>query len=94
MITIKIRDSRWFKKHCKIISSCGELVPKYFPWDKKVFALAWNGEGSSMSLLRGKVLEIERDDGNKAGDITDARYFAGGFWIPNWAIEWVKEVLN
>lgn len=41
--------------------------------------------------LLGKVLIVECDDGNEAGNITDARYFAGGYWIPNWAIEWVKE---
>jgi hypothetical protein len=45
-----------------------------------------------MDPLEGCVLEVERDGGNKSGDMDNARYNAGGFWIPNWAIEWVMEV--
>lgn len=99
--TIKIHDSTWFKKHCKVIhkgvfheSSSHKpidyaiLMPKCW---KDELTLNWVTEDHSRSLLEGQVLEVGRDDGIVAGDITDSRYFAGGHWIPNWAIEWVME---
>jgi hypothetical protein len=46
-----------------------------------------------MGLLVGQVLEVAHDDIG-SGRIDNARYFAGGYWIPNWAIEWIKEEEN
>lgn len=95
MTVIKIRDRKWFKQHCKVVATYGgnlcDILPKYSPW-KVVCALPWTYKGLGMSELIGCVLEVEHDEGDQAGVITDARYSAQGFWIPNWAIEWVKEV--
>lgn len=91
MTTIKIHDAQWFKKHCKVIGSTkygSYLEPKYSPW-KRIYTLSWSLEGR-MGLLVGQVLEVAYDDIG-SGSIDNARYFAGGYWIPNWAIEWVKE---
>ena len=92
MITIKIHDKQWFEEQCIVASIRGDLLPKYPSWHK-VLTVPWSA-GSGMRFLNGKVLEVEHDDGNKAGDISDARYFAGNYWIPNWAIEWIKETEN
>lgn len=93
MITIKIHDKKWFKEHCRVVREIGYdrlLTPKYSPW-KKVRTISWiSGDCNSMSPLEGLILKVERYDAH-GNDITDARYFAGGYWIPNWAIEWVKE---
>ena len=89
--TIKIHDAQWFKEHCKVIGSTeygSSLEPKYSPWEH-VLTLPWSLEGK-MGQLVGQVLEVEHDDVD-SGSIDNARYFAGGFWIPNWVIEWVKE---
>lgn len=93
MITIKIHDKQWFKEHCKVVGAtgyCSHIEPKYSPW-RQVLTIGWSSASSSMSQLIGQVLEVEHDSGIYAGHITDARYFARGFWLPNWAIEWVKE---
>lgn len=93
MITIKIHDKQWFKKHCKVIGAigyCSHIEPKYSSW-RHVLTIGWSLASSSMSQLVGQVLEVEHDSGINAGSINDARYFAGGYWIPNWSIEWVKE---
>lgn len=93
MVTIKIHDKQWFKEHCRVVGATGYysyLEPKYSPW-RHVITLDWSLENTKMCQLTGKVLEVEKDDGDTTGCITDARYFAGGYWIPNWAIEWVKE---
>lgn len=90
MTTIKIHDAQWFKEHCRVIGATeygSSLVPKYSPW-KHTLTLPWSLEGE-MGKLVGQVLEVEYDDGS--GSMDNARYFAGGFWIPNWTIEWVKE---
>lgn len=90
--TIKIHDAQWFKEHCKVIGSTeygSSLEPKYHFW-RHVFTLNWSLEGI-MSQLVGQVLEVEHDSGIAFGSMNNARYFAGGFWIPNWTIEWVKE---
>ena len=92
MTTIKIHDAQWFKKHCRVIGATeygSYLEPKYSPW-KRIFTLSWSLEGS-MGQLVGKVLKVKFDDGIDSGGMDNARYFAGGFYIPNWAIEWVKE---
>ena len=69
---------------------CSHIEPKYSSW-RHVLTIGWSLASSSMSQLVGQVLEVEHDSGINAGSINDARYFAGGYWIPNWAIEWVKE---
>lgn len=89
MITIKIHDTQWFKKHCRIRAQAAysSLVPKYAFW-KKVLTVSWI---TGMSTLEGQILEVEADSGFIDGAMHQARFLAGGFWIPNWAIEWVKE---
>lgn len=90
--TIKIHDSQWFKKHCKVIgiTEYGSYIePKYLLWNH-VYTINWSLEGD-MGQLVGQVLEVECDDGINSGSMDDARYFAKDYWIPNWAIEWVKE---
>lgn len=91
--TIKIHDKKWFAEHCVVLYtkfySYG-LKPKYPAW-KNLYTLHWPVSQTGMNLLTGQVLEVEHDDGDKAGVMRDARYLAGGHWIPNWAIEWVKE---
>lgn len=92
MITIKIHDKQWFKEHCKVIGvteygSC--LEPKYLPW-RHIITLPWSLE-DSMGQLVGQVLKVAHDDGIYSGSMDNAHYFAEGFWIPNWTIEWVKE---
>lgn len=93
MITIKIHDKQWFEKHCKVVGAtgyCSHIEPKYSPW-RQVVTIGWSLSSVSMGRLVGQILEAERDYGISAGRINDSRYFAGGYWIPNWAIEWVKE---
>lgn len=85
--TIKIHDTQWFKKHCESYYQFSRLMPKYDSWSPAQ-TIHWI---LGMRSLEGKVLEVEHDCGNKAGYINDARYMAEGFYIPNWAIEWVKE---
>lgn len=92
MITIKIHDRQWFKRNCRAIGLTeydSRLEPKHSLW-RHVHTLSWSLEGT-MGWLVGKVLEVEKDDGIDSGGMDNARYFVGGYWIPNWAIEWVKE---
>jgi len=96
MIIIKIHDKNWFNKNCKVVyakEGVSFIEPKYSPW-KHVTTFSWSLIDIDMSLLVGQILKVNIDDGNTAGNITDARYFAGGYWVPNWAIEWVKEEPN
>lgn len=92
MTTIKIHDKQWFKEHCRITGATEHssyLEPKYPSW-RHVRTLPWSLDGD-MGQLVGHVLEVELDDGIDSGGMDNARYFAK-YWIPNWAIEWVKEV--
>lgn len=92
--TIKIHDSKWFKEHCRVTATMSEfnaLKPSYEPWNH-IRTIHWlQGGVHSMSPLEGKVLKVELDSGIDAGLMSDARYMAKRFWIPNWAIEWIKE---
>jgi hypothetical protein len=93
--TIKIHDTEWFKEHCRICDRVREfdgfiLRPKYDSW-LYVRTIHWLQGPGCMDPLEGKVLEVEHDSGFDNGSISNARYMAGGYWIPNWAIEWVKE---
>lgn len=91
--TIKIHNTQWFKEHCRVTAETNvfvALTPKYDSWRHRSTVHWHRGEGA-MDPLEGCVLEVERDDGNKQGDMDNARYMAEGYWIPNWAIEWVKE---
>lgn len=98
--TIKIHDAQWFKAHCRIstivhndIRTCKfiELVPKYASWRHKS-TIHWLHGTGSMSSLEGKVLQVELDSGIIEGaEMNNARYQVKGYWIPNWAIEWVEE---
>lgn len=90
--TIKIHDTKWFKEHCRVVGatdSLSELEPKYDSW-KGRSTVSWL-TGNLMGLLEGKVLQVEHDAGIGSGIMDNARYSFGGYWIPNWAIEWVKE---
>lgn len=90
--TIKIHNKQWFLEHCKVIGSTeygSSLEPKYYPW-RHIITLSWSLDGK-MGQLVGQVLEVAHDDGIDSGNMDNARYFAGDFWIPNWTIEWVKE---
>lgn len=94
MTVIKIRDPEWFKQNCKVSAATDalrDLIPKHKSW-KNADAFPWTSGDCAMSPLEGQVLKVQWDEGILAGDITDARYQAKGYWIPNWAIEWVKEV--
>jgi hypothetical protein len=91
---IKIHDTEWFREHCKIICSidlCMELRPRYASWEDTRIVSWISGENSTMSPLEGRVLEAVIDCGNSCGAMNNARYMAGGYYIPNWAIEWIKE---
>lgn len=45
-----------------------------------------------MDALTGKVLAVTFTlNGLNSGKMYGSKYFAGGYCIPNWAIEWVKE---
>ena len=96
MTVIKIHNTEWFMKHCKIISERHnfiELVPIYPCWDLHAAdCVSWLSGDNDMGHMEGKVLKVEHDIGINQGDMTGARYYINGFWIPNWAIEWVKEV--
>jgi hypothetical protein len=90
---IKIHDKKWFKEHCEAYIGTSEfnsLKPKYDSW-RFIRTIPWLG-AAYMGHLEGKILKVERDSGNTSGWMNNARYMAEGFWIPNWAIEWVKEV--
>ena len=92
MTTIKIHDRKWFKRNCRSIGATeydSYLESKHSPW-RHVFTLPWSLKGT-MGQLVGQVLEVAHDSGIDSGSMDNARYFAGGYWIPNWAIEWVKE---
>ena len=93
MITIiKIHDKQWFKEHCRVRGAteyCSYLEPKSIPWGR-ISTVSWSLDGD-MGQLVGKILEVEYDSGNDSGSIEDARYLVKSYWIPNWAIEWVKE---
>ena len=95
--TIKIHDTQWFKEHCRIVDMTARfnaLIPKYDSW-AHVRTIHWlHGAADSMSPLEGKVLKVELDVGPDSGHISNARYMVKGYWIPNWAIEWVKEEVN
>ena len=98
--TIKIHDTEWFETHCKVIDhtkTYDELVPNLPGW-KDMSTISWlsgytvlNGMGS----LEGRVLIVERYNNDVSSLLMlGSRYMAGGYWIPNWAIEWVKEELD
>lgn len=94
--TIKIHDKDWFNKNCKFVYAEGRSIfiePKYPVW-KYVQTFSWSLTNRNMVSLVGQILKVEIDEGNTSGDISDARYFAKGLWIPNWVIEWVKEEPN
>lgn len=97
MTIVKIHDSQWFKKHCKVLSKTDnyiELIPKYFCWDSQTTGfVSWLSGDSDMSRMEGKVLKVEYDDDTVPVHklMCGSRYQIKGFWIPNWAIEWVKE---
>lgn len=95
MITIKIHDAEWFRKHCRPGRRFHDaLRPKGLRWrwyDRKRGMVYWLINGP-MDTLVGKVLEVE--DESKfitADEMHSTKYIAGGYYIPNWAIEWVKE---
>lgn len=98
MTTIKIRNKEWFKEHCcfsiYVDFSGNSLIPKGTLWkrlDKKADVVHWF-TGGAMSLLAGKELKVTRTDKKvSASKMNSSKYFAGGYWIPNWVIEWVKE---
>lgn len=93
MITIKIRDKQWFQEHC---DSREDGIIRYF------VPSCWTKEQQRatvsflidvpMEELIGQVLVVETDDTSDidARNMMGSRYFSD-FWIPNWAIEWVKE---
>ena len=94
MITIKIHDKQWFEEHCELHTSDGfgkYLVPSCWTNEQKRHAVSFLIDGP-MWRLAGQVLVVENDDAFDidARTMIGARYFVG-FWIPNWAIEWVKE---
>lgn len=93
---IKIHDTQWFKKHCKVIAKYDTfvaLMPKYSCWDSQVDGFVSWLSGSNMSYLEGMVLEVDKDEPKALSHVSmsGSRYYAEGYWIPNWAIEWVKE---
>jgi hypothetical protein len=98
MTKIKIHDAEWFKENCCISKNISKefrpLRPKGAYWkkiDKSSDLIYWLS-GGEMHALAGKVLEVtEIRTETSAGNIYDAKYYAGGYAIPNWAIEWVKE---
>ena len=42
---------------------------------------------------RVKQLDVEKDNDIDSGSMNNARYFARGYWVPNWAIEWLQNHL-
>jgi hypothetical protein len=97
---IKIHDEKWFREHCcrSTVSPCefGPLIPKDESWkklDSENPVMYWLSDGF-MNNLVGQELEVTLTDlkGEGSKVIQGSRYFAGGYWIPNWAIEWVMEV--
>ena len=91
--TIKIHDTLWFGTHCRVRAATMdfvELTPKYAVWRHRT-TLGWIHGEAAMNPLEGRVLEVEHDCGNENGAMDDSRYMTKGYWIPNWAIEWVKE---
>lgn len=96
MTKIKIHDAEWFDKHCCPGKGFHDaLRPKGLRWrryDKMRGIVYWLSEGP-MSALVGRVLEVEEEAKDiTADEMRSAKYMAGGFYIPNWAIEWVMEV--
>ena len=92
---IKIHDAEWFKEHCKVIDrnfAFTEVVPSNPAWNEKS-SVSWllGDSPTSMGSLAGRELEVEIDGGIQSGSIAASRYMVEGYWIPNWAIEWVKE---
>ena len=95
MTKIKIHDKEWFKENCCLSTEYHKcLRPKGSLWeilDKELDTVNWI-LGGIMDTLAGEELKVMRTDKNvRAGRMNSSRYFAGGYWIPNWAIEWVKE---
>lgn len=101
MTKIKIHDEEWFKEHCCISTvstyEFRPLIPKGESWkklDSENPVMYWLSDGF-MNTLAGKVLKVTVTDdrgGEEAKEIYGSKYCAGGYWIPNWAIEWVMEV--
>lgn len=94
MTTIKIRDKQWFEEHCELHMSdgfCKYLVPSCWTKEQKSHTISFLFD-SPMWRLAGQVLVVENDDifDIDARTMIGSRYFVS-FWIPNWAIEWVKE---
>lgn len=95
-IKIKIHNAEWFKEHCCYIVNKWKdyLIPKGALWeslDEEADVIHWL-LGGEMSNLTGKVLKVKRIDRKKvSAKMNSSRYLAGGYWIPNWAIEWVME---
>lgn len=95
--TIKIHDTEWFETHCRLISRTAaydELVPNLPGW-KGIPTVSWLSGYTikdGMSSLEGRVLIVEHYSNNATSLLMmGSRYMARGYWIPNWAIEWVKE---
>lgn len=100
MTKIKIHDEEWFEEHCcrstVSPSQYKPLIPNHPSWkkhDKENPVMYWLSDGF-MNDLAGQELEVtiidDRGEGTK--EIYGSKYCAGGYWIPNWAIEWVMEV--
>lgn len=92
MTTIKIRDEQWFKEHCDSRNDgLRYLVPSCWTKEQQRATVGFLIDGS-MEELMGRVLVVETDDTSDiaARNMMGSRYFSD-FWIPNWAIEWIKE---
>lgn len=92
MITIKIRDKDWFIKNCDLHMEGLRkwVVPSCWTREQQERTVHFLLDDSMWSKV-GKVLKVDRVNKYVTG-IMDSRYMADGYWIPNWAIEWVKEV--
>lgn len=93
MITIKIKDESWFRMNCDLHKKCGVeyLVPSCWTREQQEHTVYFLLGCDSMWSKVGKVLKVDRVF-KYATRIMDSRYMVDGYWIPNWAIEWVKEV--
>lgn len=95
MTKIKIHDAEWFDKCCCPGKGFHDVLrPKGLRWRRYAGThgiVYWLSEGP-MNDLVGKVLEVEKvAEDVTANEMRSAKYMAEGFYIPNWAIEWVME---
>ena len=92
MTTIKIKDKEWFEENCVRIYDCNTyFVPRHWTKEQQDRTVSFLTDGP-MGALMGQVLIVEEDDQDdvSAKNMMGSRYFVK-YWIPNWAIEWVKE---